>query len=151
MAEFKKQTYAKAGNDRRKPIQMGEAPYENLLNVQDGEVAIFVGIKSNVKVLPGDRILVRGSTPGNFRPIVVVSDITLLHHGNLPEPLAASFEQLIARKTPKFRLSTVHQFFRRVRHEGHVLKERGVVLASYRRLRRQSWKHFLLPCTVCLQ
>jgi hypothetical protein len=34
------------------PIQMGEAPYENLLYVQDGEVAIFVGIKNNVRCFP---------------------------------------------------------------------------------------------------
>ena len=50
--------------------------YESLLYVQDGEFAIFVGIQNNVKVLPGDRILIRGYTAGSFRPIVVSSDIT---------------------------------------------------------------------------
>jgi diguanylate cyclase (GGDEF)-like protein len=86
--------------DKRYPVAVEATvtysrAYENLLWVQDGEIAIFVGIQTNVKVLPGDRVLIRGTTAGSFRPIVVGSDLILLHHGNLPEPVAASFEQLV--------------------------------------------------------
>jgi diguanylate cyclase (GGDEF)-like protein len=72
--------------------------YEKTLFVQDGETAIFVLATTNLKLTPGDRILIRGVTKESFRPIVVSSDLTLLHPGSLPQPVPASFAPLIQSK-----------------------------------------------------
>jgi diguanylate cyclase (GGDEF)-like protein len=69
--------------------------YEKTLFVQDGETAIFVLATTTLKLIPGDRIFIRGVTKESFRPIVVSSDLTLLHPGNLPAPAPASFAPLI--------------------------------------------------------
>ncbi len=69
--------------------------YDNLLFMQDGGQAIFVLATTPVKLLSGDRVLVQGKTQGSFRPIVISKDITLLHHGNLPKPVLASFDELV--------------------------------------------------------
>ena len=69
--------------------------YEKTLFVQDGDAAIFVLATTDLKLIPGDRILVRGVTKESFRPIVVSSDLQLLHHGELPVPAAATFAPLI--------------------------------------------------------
>ncbi len=70
--------------------------YEGLLFVQDGDAAVFVRPPANTAALvPGDRVLVLGKTQESFRPIVVGDNVTLLHHGSPPEPLPASFGELI--------------------------------------------------------
>jgi diguanylate cyclase (GGDEF)-like protein len=69
--------------------------YEKTLFVQDGDAAIYVQPTTALKMLPGDRVLIRGTMQPSFRPIVVSSDITLLHHGPLPAPLPATYDQLI--------------------------------------------------------
>ena len=69
--------------------------YDNLLFMQDGDQAIFVLATTPVNLLPGDRVLVRGTTQGSFRPIVVSKNIILLHHGSLPKPVPASFDELV--------------------------------------------------------
>ena len=60
--------------------------YEKTLFVQDGDNAIYVQATSQLRLDPGDRILVRGFTRDSFRPIVVGESITFLHHGVLPKP-----------------------------------------------------------------
>jgi len=50
-------------------------PYEHTMFVQDGDAAIYVYATTNLKLVPGDRILIRGTTAGSFRPIVSSSDI----------------------------------------------------------------------------
>jgi diguanylate cyclase (GGDEF)-like protein len=72
--------------------------YEKTLFVQDGDEAIFVLATTGLKLSPGDRVLVRGVTKESFRPIVVSSDLTLLHHGDLPRPVPATFAPLIQSK-----------------------------------------------------
>ena len=69
--------------------------YEKTLFVQNDGVAIFVLATTDSQLVPGDRILVRGTTQPSFRPIVVSNDITLLHHGTLPQPIPATFDELI--------------------------------------------------------
>ena len=69
--------------------------YETLLFVEDGDAALFVNPPSTASLLPGDRIFIKGKTQGSFRPLVVASAITLLHHGAPPRPKQATFGELI--------------------------------------------------------
>jgi diguanylate cyclase (GGDEF)-like protein len=73
--------------------------YENTLFVQDGDTAIYVRAVTNLKLSPGDRVLVRGTTQRSFRPIVESEDITLLNHGALPSSVHANFDELIRAQT----------------------------------------------------
>jgi diguanylate cyclase (GGDEF)-like protein len=69
--------------------------YENLLFVQDDNCAIFVRPIANLRLQAGDRIRVEGVTRPSFRPVVVSSKVTVLHHGNLPAPLPVTFDELV--------------------------------------------------------
>jgi len=69
--------------------------FEKTLFVQDGNAAIYVQPSTSLKLEPGDRILIRGVMKPSFRPFVLSSDITLLHHGALPAPVPATYDQLI--------------------------------------------------------
>ena len=73
--------------------------YENLLFIQDGDVAVYVHATTDLKLEPGDRVLVRGTTHESFRSYILASDITLLHHGTLPEPVEATFGEMIRGET----------------------------------------------------
>jgi diguanylate cyclase (GGDEF)-like protein len=65
------------------------------LFVQDGGAAIYVTPTRNAKLVPGDRILIRGKTHGSFRPVVLSDSISLLRHGDPPKPVPATFGELI--------------------------------------------------------
>ena len=69
--------------------------HDNLLFMQEGDQAVFVLATTPIKLLPGDRVLVRGTTQVSFRPIVVSNNITLLRHGDLPKPVPATFDELV--------------------------------------------------------
>jgi diguanylate cyclase (GGDEF)-like protein len=69
--------------------------YQNELFVQDGQDAIYVQATTSAVFVPGDRVLVKGATKASFQPVVLSSDITLLHHGDLPKPAPATFDGLI--------------------------------------------------------
>jgi diguanylate cyclase (GGDEF)-like protein len=69
--------------------------YQNNLYVQDGNVGIFVKATPGPSLVPGDRVLVRGTTEFGFRPNVVSKNIVLLHHGALPKAVPTTFEELI--------------------------------------------------------
>ncbi|MGD1106267.1 MAG: GGDEF domain-containing protein [Terracidiphilus sp.] len=69
--------------------------YDKDLFVQDGNDAIYVHANTALKLAPGDRILIRGTTHESFRPYVNSSDITIVGHGPLPKPVQPSFEQMI--------------------------------------------------------
>ena len=69
--------------------------YERTLVVQDGDVAIYVQPRVPAHVIPGDRILIEGTTHDSFRPFVAATGIKLLGHGPLPAPVPAKFENLI--------------------------------------------------------
>ena len=65
------------------------------LFVQDGSEAIYVQTTANQNFAPGDRVLVRGKTRASFSTDVLGERVTVLHHGPLPAPVPADFEQLI--------------------------------------------------------
>jgi diguanylate cyclase (GGDEF)-like protein len=67
----------------------------NNLFVQDGNDAIYVQATTGAKLVPGDRVLVKGTTQASFRTIVLSNDIALLGHGALPKPVPATFDDLI--------------------------------------------------------
>ena len=66
-----------------------------VLFVQDDGAGIFVGPKPEYKLVPGDRVLIRGKIQGSFRPIVLSDSISLVGHGDLPKPVPAAFDELI--------------------------------------------------------
>jgi diguanylate cyclase (GGDEF)-like protein len=72
--------------------------YEKTMFVQDGDVAIYVQATTNARLVPGDRVLIKGTTQPSFRPFVLSSDLTLLRHDALPKPEPASFDELIRAK-----------------------------------------------------
>ena len=69
--------------------------YERTLFVQEGDAAIFVLAGTGLKLMPGDRVLVRGHIEPSFRPMVVSNSIQRLGHGSMPPPVAASYDDLI--------------------------------------------------------
>ena len=69
--------------------------YENLLFVEDGDAAIFVRPPTNATLIPGDRVLVRGTMQASFHPLVVGATVTLIRHGAPPAPAPATFPELI--------------------------------------------------------
>ncbi len=73
--------------------------YENTLFVQDGEAGIYVFAPTDLHLIPGDRVLVRGTTQKSFNPIVIAKSITMLRHGSLPAPYRASFDEMIRTET----------------------------------------------------
>jgi len=73
--------------------------YENNLFVQEGDAAIYVQAPTDAKLVPGDRILVKGKTQGSFNPIVISESITLLRHGAPLTPEPASYDQMIRAET----------------------------------------------------
>jgi hypothetical protein len=66
--------------------------------VQDKNEAIFVQLSRDVNLSEGDRVLIRGTTPKSFLPIVFSNDLSLLRHGKLPEPVSADFDDLVRTK-----------------------------------------------------
>jgi diguanylate cyclase (GGDEF)-like protein len=69
--------------------------YQHELFVQDGQEAVFVKATTTAALVPGDRVLVKGTTEAGFRPVVSSNDIKVLGHGDLPKPAAATFDGLI--------------------------------------------------------
>ncbi len=69
--------------------------YDKDLFVQDGSDAIYVHATTSLKLTPGDRIFLRGTTHESFRPYVVTSDITVIGHGPLPKANEPTFDQMI--------------------------------------------------------
>jgi len=81
--------------------------YARTLFVQDGDVAIFVLISPDTKVMPGDRVMVRGHTRRSFRPVVVGENITVVGHAGLPAPIPSNYQELIHAEHDSMRV-TVH-------------------------------------------
>ena len=69
--------------------------YEAVLFVEDDGVGIFVQAPTDITLLPGDRVLIKGKTHNSYRPEVFADSVTLLHSGTLPKPVPATFDQLI--------------------------------------------------------
>ncbi len=69
--------------------------YERTLFVQDGDAAIYIRATTGLKLRPGDRIRVRGTTDESFRPIIGNSSIERLGHGEMPKAVSAEFRDLM--------------------------------------------------------
>ncbi|MGA2276760.1 MAG: GGDEF domain-containing protein [Terracidiphilus sp.] len=68
---------------------------ETTLFVEDGNEAIYVWTKPEVILTPGDRVLIQGTTRSSFHPIVYANTVTVLSHGALPNPVPATYDELI--------------------------------------------------------
>jgi signal transduction histidine kinase len=66
--------------------------------IQDETGGCFASVPREFRhIVPGDRVEVEGtSMPGKFVPGVSVSFLRVLGHGPLPEPVAATFEDLLS-------------------------------------------------------
>jgi hypothetical protein len=69
-----------------------------VLNVQENDQAIFVRAATNATLLPGDRVLVRGTTQPSFIPYIISNNIMFLRHGTLPASVPATFEDLVSKR-----------------------------------------------------
>jgi diguanylate cyclase (GGDEF)-like protein len=69
--------------------------YERTLFVQDGDTAIFALTTTGLKLMPGDRVRVRGTTDSSFRPIIRVGSVERLSHGSMPPAVAATYDDLV--------------------------------------------------------
>jgi hypothetical protein len=69
--------------------------YERTLFVQDGDAAIYIRATTGLKLRPGDRIRVRGTTDRSFRPIIGNSSIERLGHDEMPKAVSADFRDLM--------------------------------------------------------
>ena len=70
-------------------------PYDHVMFVEDGPAAMFVSATTDLKLVPGDRVLIRGTTHDSFRNYVQSNDITLLRHETLPLPIQTSYREMI--------------------------------------------------------
>ena len=73
--------------------------YERNLFVQDGNAAIYVRPALMYRLIPGDRIRVRGTMRESFRPYIENAQLTFLSHGPLPAPARPTFKQMIRAET----------------------------------------------------
>jgi diguanylate cyclase (GGDEF)-like protein len=69
--------------------------YERTMFVQDGDVAIYVQTTTGLRLMPGDRVVVRGTTHESFRPFVMAVSVDRLRHDELPKPAGATFDDMI--------------------------------------------------------
>jgi diguanylate cyclase (GGDEF)-like protein len=104
--------------------------YDKDMFVQDGNDAVYVHATTALKIVPGDRVLVHGTTHESFRPYVQSNDITLVGHGPLPKPAEPSYDQMI-RAEEDCKLVTVHAV---IRSADLVPDSRSTTPATYLRM-----------------
>ncbi|HEV2484648.1 MAG TPA: diguanylate cyclase [Terracidiphilus sp.] len=69
--------------------------YRRNLFVQDANDGLFVSPTASASLVPGDRVLIKGTTASGYRTTVVSSDITVLGHDVSPKPVPATFDELV--------------------------------------------------------
>jgi diguanylate cyclase (GGDEF)-like protein len=79
------------------------------LFVEDNGMAIYVQVPTNLDLVPGDRVLVKGKTRASFRPDIVADSVTRIGHGPIPEAVPATFRQLIRAELDCMRVSVTGQ------------------------------------------
>jgi diguanylate cyclase (GGDEF)-like protein len=104
--------------------------YDADLFVQEADAAIYVHTTTGLKLVPGDRVLIRGTTHESFRPFVDGKEVFRIGHGVLPTPEQASVAQMVRAETD-CRLVTVRAF---VRSANIVPDSRSFVPAIYLRM-----------------
>lgn len=65
------------------------------LFVQDGETSVYVEAATTYTLSAGDRVVVEGYTRASFRPEVKADSVTFLRHGTPPNPVLATFPELV--------------------------------------------------------
>ena len=73
-------------------------PNSEGIDVQEDGQGIFVKTAKAAGLVPGDRVLVQGKTQPSFRPFILGDIVTLLRHGKPPEPMPATFDDLVRTK-----------------------------------------------------
>jgi len=68
--------------------------YQATLFVEQDGLPIFIGAHTNLNLVPGDRVRIRGTTQPSFRTYVAASQIDFLGHGPVPAPRKVTYEQL---------------------------------------------------------
>jgi diguanylate cyclase (GGDEF)-like protein len=68
---------------------------EHMLYAQDAGEGIYVRTPADARLIPGDRVLVRGKARNGFRTWVMSDTVTRLRHDLVPKPVPASFDELI--------------------------------------------------------
>jgi len=104
--------------------------YDADLFVQEADTAIYVHTATGLKLVPGDQVLVRGTTHESFRPFVDGKEVFRLGHSPLPRPERASIAQMVRAETD-CRLVTVRAF---IRSADIVPDSRSFVPAIYLRM-----------------
>ena len=79
------------------------------LFVEDQGLAIYVQVATNLDLVPGDRVLVHGTTRNSFRPDIVAESVTRIGHGPVPAPVPATFRQLIRAELDSMRVTVTGQ------------------------------------------
>ena len=102
--------------------------YDQTLFVEDGGEAISIKPPLDTRLIPGDRILVKGITKGSFRPLLIASSVTLLHHGGMPKPVPSGFGDMISGRRDCIFVS-VHAVVRTADMINPVLRTAGRVLS----------------------
>src|ERR1017187_3786498 len=69
-----------------------------VLNVQEGNEAIFVRSERDARLVPDDRVLINGTVQPSFLPYAVSNNITLLPPGMLPNAAPATYDDLAGKK-----------------------------------------------------
>jgi diguanylate cyclase (GGDEF)-like protein len=69
--------------------------YRKTLFVQFGNEGLFVKATTTAALVPGDSVLVKGTTASGYSPSVLSDDISVLGHGTPPKPVPATFDELV--------------------------------------------------------
>jgi len=73
-------------------------PDQRTMFVEDGGAGIYLQGKTNSSLLPGDRVLITGTTHQSIHTVIDSTSVTLIHHGSLPQPVPTTFAPLIQGK-----------------------------------------------------
>ncbi|MGA2889996.1 MAG: GGDEF domain-containing protein [Terracidiphilus sp.] len=71
------------------------APDGSGMFVQDEDIGLSVWGRFDPNLAVGDRVLVRGRMGRGFRLSMTGDSVTFLHHGDLPKPVTADFDELM--------------------------------------------------------
>ncbi len=70
-------------------------PQNGSLFLSNGDQAVYVDFPRDIGLDAGDRVRVTGVTGASFHPRILASEVKFLGHGELPKPIAASYNDLI--------------------------------------------------------
>ena len=77
---------------------------DDALFVQDANEGIYVWADAKIVAAVGDRVLVRGRADDSFRPYVFADSVSVLHHGDMPAPVPASYDDMVGSRFDSVRV-----------------------------------------------